>query len=140
MLNTQCYQIATAILLIYTPIRLFILVIFFAFINKLAQIAMFLTYLMYFYKSKVNINNPQIFAHYSRKLFKISIAMGATVGLSTFIWIPIAFDSPYSAIFEVTGTISFFIQQAVIMTSFLSIKRMTNFCRAYFMGQKSIQT
>ena len=112
----------------------------FAFINKLAQIAMLLTYLVYFYKSKVNINNPQIFARYSRKLFKISIAMGATVGLSTFIWIPIAFDLPYSAIFEITGTISFFIQQAVIMTSFLSIKRMTNFCRAYFIGQKSTQT
>ena len=127
-------------ILIYTPIRLFILVIILLSSNKLAQIAMFLTYLVYFYKSKVNINNPQIFARYSRKLFKISIAMGATVGLSTFIWIPIAFDLPYLAIFEITGTISFFIQQAVIMTSFLSIKRMTNFCRAYLIGQKSTQT
>ena len=108
----------------------------FAAINKLVQITMFIAYLVYFYKSKVSINNPQIFARYSRELFNIAIAMGATVGLSTFIWIFTAFDASYSEIIEITGNISFFVQQVVIMISFLSIKKMTN-CRAYFVRQKS---
>ena len=104
-----------------------------AFINKLAQIAMLIAYLVYFYKSKVSINNPQIFARYSRELFKISIAMGAAIGLSFFIMIPLAFfeDWQNSEFIAITGIISFFIQQVLIMASFLSKKKMSYLCRAY---------
>ena len=108
-----------------------------ALINKLAQIAMFIAYLVYFYKSKVSINNPQIFARYSRELFKISIAMGATIGLSSFILIPIAFDSQYSDFIAISGIVSFFIQQVVIMASFLSKNKMSILCRAYFGRQRN---
>ena len=107
----------------------------FAFINKFAQITMFSAYLVYFYKLKVIMNNLQSFTGYNQELFRIAIAMGATVGLSHFIWIPVLFDSQYSNILGVSGVIFLFIQQTVITTSFLSTEKMSNFCRAYFSRQ-----
>ena len=111
----------------------------FAFINKFAQITMFVAYLVYFYKLKMIMNDLQA-CDYNRELFRIAIAMGATVGLSRFLWLPIMFDSQYSYIFGVSGVISLFIQLAVITTSFLCTKKMSNLCRAYFSRQNNTQT
>ena len=67
-------------------------------INKLVQIIMFVAYLVYFYKFK-NICNVQISnIQYNQKLFKIAIAMGATIGLSYFIWMFVIFVPEYSDI------------------------------------------
>ena len=104
---------------------------FFVFINKFIQIAMFSAYLVYFYKLKVNIGNP---IQYNRELFRIAIAMGATISLSHFIWTLLAFDPnpQYSVIVIISGAVLLLIQQGVIMASFMCTEKMSDLCKAYF--------
>ena len=102
-------------------------------INKLVQIIMLVAYLVYFYKFHVNIGGTQILnVQYNRELLKIAIAMGATIGLSFFIWILLIFNSDYSTIIGVSGTVFLFIQQVMIMSIFLCTKKMFGLCKAYF--------
>ena len=65
-------------------------------------------------------------------LFRIAIAMGATIGLSYFIWMLLAFDSEYSGIIIISGTILLLIQQIVIMTSFMCTRKITELFKACF--------
>jgi len=74
-------------------------------INKLVQIIMFVVYLFYFYKFK-NICNVQISnVQYNWELFRIAIAMEATIGLSNFIWMFARFASEYLNIVIISGGI-----------------------------------
>ena len=102
-------------------------------INKLVQIIMLVAYLVYFYKFHVNIGGTQILnVRYNRELLKIAIAMGATVGLSFFIWAFLIFYSDYSDIISISGVVFLFIQQLMIMSIFLCTKNMFGLCKAYF--------
>ena len=56
-------------------------------INKLIQITMFIAYIVYFIKFNMMIRAAQTTMRYNRDLFKIAVAMGATLGLSYFIFI-----------------------------------------------------
>jgi len=56
-------------------------------IHKLIQIIMFVAYLVYFYEFKMCNAQTGSNLQYDWVLFKITIAMGATIGLSTFVWI-----------------------------------------------------
>ena len=56
--------------------------------NKMAQIVLFAIYLFYFYKlnkDRTDVSVPH--KKLSRSLLKIAIAMGATVGISQFVWL-----------------------------------------------------
>ena len=99
-------------------------------INKFAQITIFVIYLVYFYKFNVNIRPANISLQYNQVLFRIAIAMGATVGLSYFIFILRIFNSEYADIIAFSGTILLLIQQAVIMVSFMCTKKMFALCKA----------
>ena len=99
-------------------------------INKFVQITTFVTYLVYFYKFNVNIRPANISLQYNQVLFRVAIAMGATVGLSYFIFILRIFNSEYADIIAFSGTILLLIQQAVIMASFMCTKKMSALCKA----------
>ena len=98
-------------------------------VNKFVQIMMFSIYLVYFYKFNVDIRPAQISLQYNRLLFEIAIAMGATVGLSYFIFILRIFAPEYSDIIAISDTILLLIQQAVIMVSFMCTKKMSALCK-----------
>ena len=102
------------------------------FTNKFAQITMFLAYLVYFYKLKADFRDAPNSAQYNRKFFRIAIAMGGAIGLSHLIWIPVAFDPNYSILVAVSDTILLFIQQVIIMTSFMCTRRIAELCKACF--------
>ena len=97
---------------------------------------MFLTYLVYFYKLKADFRDAPNSAQYNRKFFRIAVAMGATVGVSHFIWIPVALFAPdYSFLVDISGAILLLIQQVAIMTSFMCTTRISEFCKACFSGK-----
>ena len=90
--------------------------------NKFAQVIIFLVYLIYFFKLKADFHEAPNLVQYSRKLFRIAIAMGATIGLSRFISLLPAFDSKFYSVAIISAIILFLIQQIVIMSSFMPIK------------------
>ena len=105
----------------------------FVFINKLIQIIMLLAYLVYFYKFNVNIGAGNVnVLQYNQELLKIAIAMGATIGLSFFVYAILIFDSEYSHIIGISGTVLLFVQQVLIMSIFLCTKKISSLCKAYF--------
>ena len=104
-------------------------------INKLAQIIMFIIYLVYFYKFNVNIRPPQVSLQYNQVLFRIAIAMGATIGLSYFLFILRIIDSEYSDIIAISGTVLLFIQQAVIMASFIHTRKIFALCKTQLLSK-----
>ena len=101
-------------------------------VNKFVQITMFLVYLVYFYKLKMAFREAENLPQYSRKLFRIAIAMGANVGLSRFIWLIFSFHPEYAEIITICGIILFLMQQIVIMASFMCTRRMSELCKSYF--------
>ena len=103
----------------------------FVFINKLIQIIMLLAYLIYFYKFNVNVGTGNTNVEYNRELVKIAIAMGATIGLSFFVYSFVIFDPEYAHIIGISGTVLLFIQQVLIMSIFLCTKKMSTLCKAY---------
>ena len=84
-------------------------------INKMFQVALFATFLVYFYKHKKSATEVAA----ARKkindmLVKIAIVMGATIGLYQLMWlITIIFGLQY--ILGVVGILFLFIQQCIIM-------------------------
>ena len=64
-------------------------------INKVIQISMFITYIVYYIKFNVIIGSAEISKRYNKDLFKLAIAMGATIGLSYFVFTFLVFDSEY---------------------------------------------
>ena len=104
--------------------------------NKFAQIIMFLAYLVYFCKLKADFRDAPNSAQYNRKFFRIAAAMGATVGVSHFIWIPVAlFGQDYSFLVDISGAILLLIQQVAIMSSFMCTTRISELCKACFSGK-----
>ena len=102
-------------------------------INKLIQITMFIAYIIYFIKFNMMIRAAQTTMRYNRDLFKIAVAMGATLGLSYFIFILLFFDSAFlNTTVEISGAFLLLIQQCVIMTSFLCTKKMSRLWKRFF--------
>ena len=100
-------------------------------INKFLQIIMFSAYLVYYYKFNLNVRAAQVSLQYDRHLIKIAIAMGASVGLSYFIFtILVILGVSRNAL--MTGSIFLLIQQIVIMTSYISTKKIFGLCKEYF--------
>ena len=104
-------------------------------INKFVQITMFIIYLVYFYKFNVNIRPAQVSLQYNQVLFRIAVAMGATIGLSYFLFILRIIDSEYSDIIAISGTVLLFIQQAVIMVSFMHTRKVLALCKTQLLSK-----
>ena len=101
-------------------------------INKFIQIIMFSAYLVYLYQFNMHFRGAQVPLQYNRKLLRIPIAMGGTVGLSFFIFALVLIIPEYSNIFHfITGAL-FVIQQAVIFACFLCTDKMFNMCKRTF--------
>ena len=66
-----------------------------------------LLYFIYFYKIKID--------YYSAEIIKIAVAMGATISVLYFIWLV------YSLLVTISGEAFLFMQQCVIMASFLQL-------------------
>ena len=96
--------------------------------NKLAQLLLFAIYLFYFCKLRNGVSDASTPARKpDRYLTKIAISMGGAVGISEFIWmIEQVVGITYIG---VVAVIALFIQQCIIMTSFLYFKRMSKLCR-----------
>ena len=99
-------------------------------INKFLQMIMFSAYLVYFYKFNRNTQALQASVPHSRILFRIVIAMGATVGITFFVFPLVLFIPKYSYItYFVTG-ILFIIQQTVIFVCLVCTEKMLGLCKA----------
>ena len=98
-------------------------------INKIGQIMMFAIYLFYFYKIKQNI---ELSSQNKQTLSKVAVAMGATIGLSQLIWLASALNTEYSPISKITGSVSYFIQQCVIMATLMCTDKVSRLCQELF--------
>ena len=100
-------------------------------INKFLQIIMFSAYLVYYYKFKTNVCPAQVSLQHNKELVKIAIAMGASIGLAYFMFTILAVLD-YSHTAFMSSSILLIIQQTVIMTSYISTKKIFGLCKAYF--------
>ena len=96
-------------------------------INKALQIIVFVIYLYYYYKVR-NINNENetnetnIESKTNRKLFKIAVAMGATIGISQLFFAFNKISGINLIAVEHIGVILLLVQQCIIVVSFRWIK------------------
>ena len=99
---------------------------FTSFINKIAQAVMFFTYLYYAYNVYDSLNGA---SQLTSQLHRITIAMGAAVGLTHFVYLlQVVFGLNIQPLLNAM----FLIQQLVIMSSYLSpIKKIQKLCREY---------
>ena len=89
---------------------------------KTIQVIIFVIYLIYFYKLKIDCcsdDNQAINRSHNASLIKVAIALGATVGVSYFIWF---INSPLAGI---GGLALLLVQQCVIIASF---QKMSQLC------------
>ena len=118
--------------LMLLPIKTVFLANFIVTINKFLQIASVSAYLVYLYKFNLNVCAAEVTLQYNHLLFRIAIAMGATVGLSFLMYVVAGFAPKYAEIFFTGGIIILLGQQMVIMTTFMCTKKMYALCKAYF--------
>ena len=106
--------------------------------NKTAQIVFFVIYLVYYYKfnaeSSDDPGSSRQHTKVNRQLFMIAIAMGATIGVSQFIWLLKIFGNVY--INGILGAFILLIQQSIIMFSVLC-KKMVKVCKNKFQKETS---
>ena len=103
-------------------------------INKMIQIALFIVYLYYYYKLSSGTSTNEVSEaakKQSRQLFKIAVSFGGTVGISEFIWL-LEFFIGVDYVGGIIAVTMLFIQQCVIMTSFMYYSRMSKVCRDFF--------
>ena len=99
-------------------------------VNKSFQMVMFVVYLYYRYQLNKDVQNATILSSWERVLHKIAIGMGATIGMSQGLYLLfVIFESPL--IFSMS-LLMFFIEQCVVMTAFLSTKKMKKMCKERF--------
>ena len=102
-------------------------------INKAIQILMFIAFIVYYLKFNAIVDSAEISIRYNKDLFRIAIAMGATIGLSYFVFIFLIFDSEYIDIaVGISGALCLLIQQCVIMKSFVCTEQMSGRCKNLF--------
>ena len=138
MVGIHFYPVVIVLLLINILIKLYFLVTYLlAAINKLIQISMFITYIVYYIKFNKKFDGVQTSTLHNRNLFRIAIVMGATIGLSQFVFIFLVFDSEIvDAIIGSSGALLLAIQQCVIMMSFLSSEKISGLCKNLFSRER----
>jgi len=53
--------------------------------------------------------------------------MGATIGLSQFLWLATAINTQYAQTANITGSVAYFIQQCVVMNTLYTLTKCLNF-------------
>ena len=101
-------------------------------INKILQMMMFSTYLVYLYKFNKNVHAAGVTLQHSRKLLRVATAMGSAIGLSSFLYILLVIIPECSNFILIISSSLFLIQQVVIFASLLFTKKMSTLCKAYF--------
>ena len=97
-------------------------------INKIIQLVLFMSYLYYSYQLNKDISNPATLECQQSLLHKISLAMGAVVGLS-YIMIAIVLTLNLNlVVYGILASYLFIAQQCTIVAIFLCSKKM---CRKY---------
>ena len=112
----------------YNTLFLFLFIVI---IVKFLQITMFSAYLFYYYKFNLNAHAAQVTLRYKRQLFKIAIAIGATVGFSFFTFTLTSFFPMFYDVTLALGGIMYLSQQVVIMTTFMCTNKMYSLCKSY---------
>ena len=112
----------------YDPL---VFISFIAVINKIVQVVIFITYLYYKYKVTKHIHGTRVSGKLNRQLHKITIAMGATIGLSHFSYL---MQLIFGVNLQLLLTGMFFIQQCIIMACFLGTctEKLWQLYREYF--------
>jgi len=96
-------------------------------INKSIQIGLFAVYLYYKYQLNKDIQNPTILNSQEKRLHRIAVAIGTTVGIAHLFYIIHALFGSRLAL--AISYLSFLIQHCVIMTNFLCTKKMKGMCK-----------
>lgn len=96
---------------------------------------MFTAYLYYVYKIQTQFEYTN--RRHSKHLLILAITMGASIGVSVFIWIFSLMvglrDTPIATI---SGAFVLLIQQCVIMISFMCMPKMSQLCKELFSKNK----
>ena len=106
----------------------------FAFLNKIFQILLFITYLYYFYKFTVISNNtviPNINNSLVKKFSKIALVFGVAIGLS-FVSFILGEVTGYRIYGRLIGRSLIVLQQCGVMSILLCTKRAFKLCRNKF--------
>jgi len=95
-------------------------------LNKAFQVGMFVAYLFYFYKfyKRGVVSDKQL----HRELTRISITIGASVGISQVVWV-LATIAGYMSFAIIFGLLSFIVQQFVMMAIFMCDKKVVELCK-----------
>jgi len=93
-------------------------------INKAFQIVAFIMYLFYCYKLRNKVHDKKTISARKRdqKLFKIAIAMGATIGISVLFSAFNKISGATLILVEIIAVILQFVQHCIIVTSFRWIR------------------
>ena len=108
---------------------------FHQFCNKVAQFTFFIIFLIFYYKQRNTISpskdteNQKAKVKASKQLIRITIAMGATVGIARIAWLAGSVLSPI--FFTIAGT-TLVVQQFVVMITFMCTQKMSRLCRERF--------
>ena len=104
------------------------------FCNKVAQLSFFAVFLFFYYKRRNTIKDAEhkeASIHVSKKLIRIGIAMGATIGLARVAWIA-ASVLKFSQWIALIGNLAFLFQQFVVMISLMCSHKTSRLCREQF--------
>ena len=107
----------------------------FHFCNKVAQLTFFIVFLILYYKQRNIISpskdseNQKASVRASKQLVRITIAMGATVGIARIAWFA---GSVFSPIFLSIAGVALIFQQFVVMITFMCTQKMSRLCRERF--------
>ena len=101
----------------------------FVYLNKLLQIIAFSVYLYSLCKLNAYMRSAQVNPNY--RPYRITIAMGATIGITQFICL-ILDVAGLSFIGGLIGHVFVLVQQCIIMTSFICTTKMRQLCKQYF--------
>ena len=104
--------------------------------NKVAQLSLFVLFLVLYYKQRNTIAPPKdgddknVSSKVSKQLIRIAIAMGATIGIARIAWF-IGSITSIQIITTIAG-IALIFQQCVVMASFMCTQKMSRLCREHF--------
>ena len=104
--------------------------------NKMAQLSLFIIFLILYYKQRNTIapstdaDNKNVSVKVSKQLIRIAIVMGTTIGIVCISWLVASITSS-QVIFRFAGYGLVF-QQCVVMASFMCTQEMSRLCRDHF--------
>ena len=100
--------------------------------NKVAQLSLFAVFIFFYCKRRSSIQDAEhreASIQVSKKLIRIGIAMGATVGIARIAWFA---ASVFSQRFAIIAALALIAQQFVVMISLMCTRKTSRLCRERF--------